>query len=108
MTSRFKFKAWDKAKKLLTRPGTVNFVRGELIIPDSIILQFTGCTDKLEQEIYEEDILLIGEQKHRVYWDEKEQTWKYYLGSQTFKLSQQFTQTTIRGYNAYEKGEQEN
>lgn len=105
MTSRFKFKAWDTAKKLLARPGTVNFVRGELIIPDSIILQFTGCFDKMEQEIYEQDILLIGEQKHRVYWDEKELTWKYHLGGQSFKLNQEFTQTTIRGYNALEKGE---
>ena len=95
-------------KKILTRPGAVHFVRGELIIPDNIILQFTGCTDKMEQEIYEEDILLIGEQKHRVYWDKNEHTWKYMLGSQSFKLGQQFTQTTIRGYNAYEKGAQEN
>ena len=50
MASRFKFKVWDNKKKLLSRPGTVNFVKGEFILPDSIILQFTGFTDMMEQE----------------------------------------------------------
>jgi YopX protein len=107
MSSRFKFKAWDKEKKLLTRPGKVVFSRGELIIPDCIILQFSGFTDMMDQEIYEEDILLIGEKKHHVYWDETDATWKYRVGTQSFKLSHKFSATTIRGYNAYERGEKE-
>lgn len=107
MSSRFKFKAWDKKRKLLTRPGTVNFIRGELIIPDCIILQYTGYTDMIDQEIYEEDILLIGDTKYHVFWDEFEATWKYTSASKKKKLNQEFTVTTIRSYNAYERGEKD-
>jgi hypothetical protein len=103
MTSRFKFKVWDKEKKLLKRPGKVTFQRGELIIENSVILQYTGFVDKLSQEIYEDDILLIGEIKHHVYWHEVEHTWSYKLGAQSFKLSKAFTDTTVIGYNAYER-----
>jgi len=105
MARKFKFKAWNKEKKLLTRPGIVTFVKGELVIPDCVILQYSGFTDMMEQEIYEDDILLIGEKKYHVHWDEKELTWKYWSGAQAKKLNQKFTCTTVRGYNAYEKGE---
>ena len=105
MAGRFKFKVWDKEKKLLTRPGNVAFVRGELVIANSVTLQFSGFLDKLGQEIYEEDILLIGKEKHHVYWDEQELTWKYKIKSKSKKLTQTFTETTVRGYNAYEKDE---
>jgi len=105
MSRKFKFKAWNKDKKLLTRPGTVNFIKGELVIPDCVILQYSGFTDMMDQEIYEEDILLIGEKKYHVYWDENEVTWKYWAGTQSKKLHQKFTTTTVRSYNAHEKGE---
>ena len=107
MASRFKFKVWDNKKKLLTRPGTVNFVRGEFTIPDCVILQFTGFTDMMDQEIYEQDILLIGKKKYRVYWHKSEMTWQYFIGSSSKKLNQRFTETTVRGYNAYEREEVE-
>ena len=107
MTSRFKFKAWNKNKKLLTRPGTVLFNKGELVIPDCVILQYTGFTDLMEQEIYEDDILLIGKAKYHVFWDENEVTWKYKVGSKQYNLKQEFTVTTVKGYNAYERGEKE-
>ena len=101
--SRFKFKAWDKKNKLLIRPGQINLVKGELYMPDCIFLQFTGFTDMMGQEIYEEDILLIGETKHRAFWDEKALTWMYRKGSSVKPLNQKFTETTVRGYNAYER-----
>ncbi len=90
---------------MLTRPGRVEFVRGELVLPNCIILQFTGFCDMMGQEIYEEDVLLIGEKKYRVYWDEEAVTWKYRHGAQAHKLNQRFAATTVRGYNAYEKTE---
>lgn len=105
--SRFKFKAWDKKNKLLIRPGHIELIKGELTIPDCVMLQFTGFTDMMGQEIYEEDIMLIGEIKHRAFWDEKELTWMYSKGSSTKKLNQKFTGTTVRSYNAYERGEGE-
>ena len=107
MASRFKFKAWDKKKKLLTRPGTVHFVKGELVIPECVILQYTGFTDMMEQEIYEEDILLIGKKKYHVFWDTFDLTWRYKSGITTKKLNQKFTSTTVRGYNSYERGEKD-
>lgn len=105
--SRFKFKAWDSKNKLLIRPGQVLLIKGELSIPNCIMLQFTGFTDMMDQEIYEEDILLIGEIKHRAYWDEKELTWMYQKGRSVKKLNQKFTETTVRGYNAYERENQD-
>ena len=101
--SRFKFKAWDKKNKLLIRPGQINLVKGELSIPNCILLQYTGFTDMMGTEIYEEDILLIGEVKYRAYWDDNELTWMYEKGSVTKRLNQKFTETTVRGYNANER-----
>ena len=101
--SRFKFKAWDKKNKLLIRPGQINLVKGELFMPDCVFLQFTGFTDMMDNEIYEEDILLIGEVQHRAFWDEEELTWMYRVGSTVKKLNQKFAATTIRSYNAYER-----
>jgi hypothetical protein len=107
MSSRFKFKAWDKERNLLIRPGNVDFKKGELVIPNCVMLQFTGFIDELGQEIYEEDILLIGDIKYHVFWDTGEQTWKYKLNSRIIKLSQSFAEKTVIGYNAYERGENE-
>lgn len=106
MASRFKFKAWDKKSQLLIRPGHVTLVKGELMLPDCVMLQFSGFTDMMDQEIYEEDILLIGETKYRVFWDDSNLTWMYRKGSVTKKMNQKFASTTVRGYNAYERGEQ--
>ncbi len=61
----------------------------------------------MDQEIFEDDILLIGDRKFRVIWDETDATWKYTKGVKVIRLTQEFTSTTIRSYNAYERGERE-
>ena len=69
------FKAFNKETKLLMRLNSIDCKRGELIKKDHIILQFTGLYDKLEEEIYEMDILMIGSEKFIVMWDENRNGW---------------------------------
>jgi len=75
-TSRkLKFKAWDEDNKLLIRLNRIDCVRGELVMKNHILLQFTGLRDQQSEELYEMDIVLIGTEKHVVVWDVSQQGW---------------------------------
>lgn len=54
----FRFRAWDRVDYMST-PFTFDDVRTRRIefTADTVIMQFTGCTDSNGQDIYEGDII---------------------------------------------------
>ncbi len=69
------FKAWNQETKLLMRLNSIDCVRGELFRRNHILLQFTGLYDKQNEEIYEMDLVLIGNDKFVVCWDAVQNGW---------------------------------
>jgi hypothetical protein len=57
---RLVFKAWDKESRLMVRLDTISCVKGELVKKDHILLQFTGQHDLHGEELYEQDIVIVG------------------------------------------------
>jgi hypothetical protein len=72
---KLKFKAWNTEEKLLMRLDSIACNRGELVKHGHILLQFTGMTDKHEEEIYDMDILLRSSQKFVVRWHDEKMSW---------------------------------
>lgn len=69
------FKAWNKETRLLMRLNSIECQRGELIKKDHILLQFTGLYDAEGEEIYDMDIILKGQEKFLINWDEERNGW---------------------------------
>jgi hypothetical protein len=69
------FKAWNQETKLLMRLNSIDCVKGELFRRNHILLQFTGLHDKQNEEIYEMDLVLIGNDKFVVCWDTVQNGW---------------------------------
>lgn len=74
---KLKFKAWDKEAGLLMRLDSIAFEKGELFRKDHHILQFTGLFDRHHEELYEMDVVLVGNDRHVIHWNADQGCWCY-------------------------------
>lgn len=74
---KLKFKAWDKEAGLLMRLDSIAFEKGELFRKDHHILQFTGFVDRHQEELYEMDVVLVGNDRYVIHWNTDEGRWCY-------------------------------
>lgn len=74
---KIKFKAWHTDTRLLMRLSSVELGKGDQVRNNTVLLQFTGLTDKDGTEIYEMDVLLIDYDKYLVFWNAERNGWFY-------------------------------
>ncbi|HNH60888.1 MAG TPA: YopX family protein, partial [Cyclobacteriaceae bacterium] len=71
-------------------------------------LQFTGLTDKNEEELYEMDIVLVQSEKFVIVWDDQSNGW-FLTNLKTEKRSDNFSKElaarTIRLCSYFESGD---
>ncbi len=104
---KLKFKAWNTETKLLMRLNSIDCVKGELVKPGNILLQFTGLHDKQEEEIYDMDLLLRDSEKFIVRWDSEQNAWEictFPEGKEPRPFSEAFASRAIRLCNYFESG----
>lgn len=87
---KFKFKAWNKEARLLQKLSTIDCVKGELSKKDHLLLQFTGLTDKHDEELYEMDIVLVQSEKFVVVWNTESNGW-FLVNLKTEQISGSFS-----------------
>ena len=59
------------------RLNSIECNKGELFKTDHILLQFTGLCDMEGNELYDQDITLIGYDKYLIFWDDDKKGWYY-------------------------------
>jgi hypothetical protein len=89
---KLKFKAWNKETRLLMRLDSIDCMKGELVKKDHILLQFTGLHDMREEEIYEMDVLVKGNEKFVVCWNQEMNGW-YFFSSNKESIQKPFSRS---------------
>jgi hypothetical protein len=74
---KIKFKAWNTDSHLLMRLNSIDCNKGELFKKNHVLLQFTGLYDRLGEEVYDMDVLLIYSDQYLVFWHESKGGWFY-------------------------------
>lgn len=101
---KIKFKAWNTESRLMMRLSSIPCLKGALISSGHILLEFTGCHDKEQEEIYEHDIVLRNSIKYRIVWDGDELHWDARAVNEApnFKLTKATGSTSMRLGSALE------
>jgi hypothetical protein len=87
------------------RLNSIDCVKGELVKKNHILLQFTGLLDKLQEELYELDVILIDAVRHVIIWNDESNGWclkQLPEGHPTMPLEQPTAQRSVRLWSFFE------
>ncbi len=71
-----KFRVWNNTGKRMLYDSSLAFKANKVIEElGTKVMQYTGLKDKNNKEIYEGDVLKIGDTIYQIYWDDRFVEW---------------------------------